>query len=56
MEQVTVRILDIAGREVQQLKGNPEQLMKFGDKIVNGTYFVEVRQGTEKVVLKVMKQ
>jgi hypothetical protein len=56
MEQVTVRILDIAGRQVQQLKGSPEQSMRFGDNIVNGTYFVEVRQGTEKVVLKVMKQ
>ena len=56
LEQVTVRIIDIAGRQVQQLTGIPEQTMRFGENIVNGTYLVEVRQGSEKVMLKVIKQ
>jgi hypothetical protein len=53
---VTIKVFDITGRQVQQLQGVPGQAIKFGDKIVNGTYFVEVRQGSEKVVIKIIKQ
>jgi hypothetical protein len=56
MDQIIVRIVDIAGREVQQLQSMPGQTIRFGDKIVNGTYMVEVRQGSERAVTIVIKQ
>jgi hypothetical protein len=56
MEQVTIRITDIAGRPVQQLQAMPGQTIRFGDKMMNGTYLIEVRQGSERVVTKVVKK
>jgi hypothetical protein len=56
MEQITIRIVDIAGRLAQQLQVIPGHAIRFGDKIPTGTYLVEVRQGSERIVTKVVKQ
>ena len=56
MELITIKVIDIAGRRVEQKELIPGQTLRFGDKLVNGTYFVEVSQGPEKVVTKVQKQ
>jgi hypothetical protein len=55
-DPVTIKVFDMAGRQVQQLQGVPGQALRFGDHIVNGTYLVEVRQGAERIVTKVVKQ
>jgi hypothetical protein len=56
MELSTIRIVDITGRLVQQLQAMPGQVIRLGDKIMSGTYMIEVRQGSERTVTKVVKQ
>jgi hypothetical protein len=55
-ELITVRIVDIAGRRIQQFGVMPGQGIRFGDKMMNGIYLVEVRQGSERVVKTVTRQ
>src|SRR6185295_5230762 len=52
---VEIKVFDISGKQVDQLKGASYQTYKFGNKLVAGTYIVEVRQGTERVTTKVIK-
>jgi len=52
---VEIKVFDISGKLVDQLKGASYQTYKFGNKLVAGTYIVEVRQGTERVTTKVVK-
>jgi hypothetical protein len=56
MEIVRIKIIDIAGRRVQLLQANPGQLIRIGENMKNGTYFVEVVQGNERVMTKIIKQ
>jgi hypothetical protein len=55
-EKVEIRVYDITGRQVQMMRSAPTGVVRFGDKLVQGTYIVEVRQGKDKVVLKAVKQ
>jgi lysophospholipase L1-like esterase len=56
MELITIRIVDIAGRQVQQFKVMPGQAIRFGNKMMNGIYLIEVIQGSERVVKTVIRQ
>ena len=53
-EAVSVRILDVQGRMVKEIKVAPYQTINFGAELKAGSYFIEVRQGkvvkTERVV------
>jgi hypothetical protein len=52
---VSVSVVDVAGRKVKRLKTTANTSSRFGDDLTAGTYFVEVIQGTEKKVLKIIK-
>ena len=53
---ITVRVRDIFGRVMQaNEKIAANSSLKYGHNWVGGTYFVEVVQGTERIILKVIK-
>ena len=54
-QPVSIRVVDAIGKMVYTAKGNIEQTFKFGDKFSNGLYMIEVRQGDEIKMLKVVK-
>ena len=54
-EDVMIRVLDISGKVIQVLKGTPDQLFHLGDQLLPGTYIAEVRQGTERTMVKLVK-
>ena len=55
-EAMTVTMFNMAGLRVQQTKALPGQVIRIGDHVVSGTYMVEVKQGSERVIVKVVKQ
>ena len=55
MQPVYVRVIDANGRSVYETKGQPEQSFMFGDKLLNGLYLIEVKQGKEVKTLKAIK-
>jgi hypothetical protein len=55
MDPVSIRIMDLSGRLVQKLQSTPGEVISFGENLKSGTYFVEVQQGLEKSVIKVVK-
>jgi trimeric autotransporter adhesin len=52
---VTITISDLTGRVVQRLKGAADESFQFGDQFIPGTYMVEVRQGSDRVIKKLVK-
>ena len=55
-EVMTVTLYNMVGMKVQQNKTMPGQSLRLGDQLVSGTYFIEVKQGNERVTVKVIKQ
>ncbi len=55
-EPVVIKVFEMSGKLVQTIKGAPYETFRFGDHLVTGMYFVEVWQGSEKVMSKVVKQ
>jgi hypothetical protein len=53
--QVTVRILDLQGRELSRMIMMPEEMKSFGSKLKAGAYFMEVLQGEKRAVQKLIK-
>jgi acid phosphatase type 7 len=56
LRELDIRIYDASGRTVYQEQGNPQQQFKFGNGLVPGVYYVEVKQGQNTQVLKILKQ
>jgi uncharacterized delta-60 repeat protein len=54
-EEATVRIFDIQGRLMKEMKTSPNQILNFGSDLTPGTYFVEVRQGITKKTTRIVK-
>ena len=52
---IEIRVLDMTGRMVKQMNAMKANMARFGEDLFPGTYFVEVRQGEEKQVIKVIK-
>ena len=52
---MTVRILDLQGRELSRMIMMPEELKTFGSKLTAGAYFMEVLQGEKRAVQKLIK-
>ena len=44
-EIVEVSVYTVNGKKIDQFKGMPNQIQKFGDKYSKGSYLIEVRQG-----------
>ncbi len=52
---VYIRVLDAEGRKVYSEKGLADQSFVFGEKLANGIYTIEVRQGDEVKTVKGVK-
>jgi hypothetical protein len=55
-QEVRVLVMDFFGREVKQLKVPAGQVIRFGNDLNNGVYFVIVKQGVQQAFLKLIKQ
>ena len=55
-ETVEIRVMDVNGRQVYTAVGSANMNYRFGDKLIAGLYFVEIRQGTARSTIKVVKQ
>ncbi len=53
---VQVKIFDVAGRLISQLKSAPFNEITFGEKLFPGIYIVDLRQGNNKLTLKAVKK
>ncbi|MFM7511083.1 MAG: T9SS type A sorting domain-containing protein, partial [Bacteroidota bacterium] len=54
-EKVQVRILDRLGRAIQTLQVFSNQVNTIGNDLPNGAYMLEVRQGNEMKIIRLMK-
>ena len=54
-DKIDIKVLDINGKIAYRAKGFPGQTFHFGEKLMTGTYLVEVRQGEEVKTLKAVK-
>jgi PKD repeat protein len=53
---VTIRILDVQGREINRLANLPgPTILNVGDKLKTGIYLAEVLQGKERKIVKLVK-
>jgi hypothetical protein len=55
-DEVTVRIMDLTGKVMKSFKGTYDQLFHVGDELKPGMYIAEVIQGTQKAIVKLVKQ
>ena len=55
-ESIEIRVADIYGKVIYSTKGTVSQTFHFGNNFSAGTYVVEIRQGINRKVLKVVKQ
>ncbi len=54
-EQITVRVLDLQGRELHRMIIMPDALKSFGSNLKAGAYMIEVLQGNKRTVQKLIK-
>ncbi|MBS1609195.1 MAG: T9SS type A sorting domain-containing protein, partial [Bacteroidetes bacterium] len=52
---IEIKVFDMSGKQVDQMRGAAYETYRFGNNLVAGTYIVEVRQGNEKITTKVIK-
>ena len=55
-EEVMIKVLAISGKVMQVLKGIPDQIFRIGEGLLPGIYIAELRQGKNKVTVKLIKQ
>ena len=55
-QKVEIVIMDVLGRMLEKTNVLPNQQYKFGDKLINGIYLIEVKQGTQRKVTRIIKQ
>jgi hypothetical protein len=55
MAAINARVLDIQGRQVKTIKINPNETITLGSDFKSGVYMMEVYQGKEKKVVRVVK-
>ncbi|WP_217998271.1 T9SS type A sorting domain-containing protein [Flavihumibacter petaseus] len=54
-ETANIQVSDAAGRAVERMKATSGETVQFGGGYVQGMYLVEVVQGTERKVIKIIK-
>lgn len=54
-EVMDVRIIDNLGREFNRIQMKSGETISFGSELKAGSYFVEIKQGKEKIIKKVLK-
>lgn len=55
-DKVSIRVMDINGKEVYKTTGVATSDYKFGQQFKAGLYFVEIKQGEKRTTIKVVKQ
>lgn len=55
MKMVWVRLLDMHGRQMKQFQMMPDAMKSFGDDLKPGMYMVEIIQGNNRVVKKLIR-
>jgi hypothetical protein len=54
-ELIHINVMDILGRKVKEMKVGPYQTVMFGSEFIHGVYFVEIKQGSNRKVIKLEK-
>jgi hypothetical protein len=55
-EEISVRVTDMSGRLIEQVVNlQASQTLKIGSDYKTGIYFAEIRQGKERIILKLVK-
>ena len=54
-EPVEISVTDFMGRPVEILKLPKDQTLNFGDHYFAGSYFIQIRQGKQRIVKKIIK-
>lgn len=55
-DKVYIRVTNSYGQVVEQMTSSTNQVVSFGDKLSRGVYYVEVRQGETRKLVKLVKQ
>ena len=55
-DKVYIRVTNNYGQVVEQMTGTTNQVISFGEKLSRGVYYVEVRQGETRKLVKLVKQ
>jgi hypothetical protein len=55
-EKLEINIYDVNGRMLKKINTEPYQSFHFGDNLMPGMYMIEVRQGVNREIIKVVKQ
>jgi hypothetical protein len=55
LEKVYIRVTNNYGQVIEQLTTTSNQIVSFGDKLQPGVYYVEVRQGNTRKLVKLVK-
>ena len=54
-EKISIRVIDILGRLVEQRANASGDIIRIGDNYKPGIYYVEVMQGNNRSVIKLIK-
>lgn len=55
-EKVTITVIDVTGRVIEQQTAAANSTLQLGNKYHPGIYIAEVRQGNDKVILRLIKE
>ena len=55
-ENIQLKVFDISGKQLYINRGSAGQSYRFGSSFVAGVYIAEVRQGTNRSIIKIIKQ
>lgn len=55
-ERAAIRVFDMMGRIMEERQAISGETIQFGAAYLNGTYTIEIVQGTEKKMMKVVKR
>ncbi len=54
-EKITLQVMDISGKILNQVNSAKGGTLRFGEQLIPGMYLVEVRQGEQRKILKLIK-
>jgi hypothetical protein len=55
-EKIDLRVLDVTGRLIEEKKNvSASDILKLGERYINGVYIIEVTQGNKRRTLKLIK-
>ena len=56
-EPVTIRILDMVGKEINVIQSSKTKssVLQIGAALIAGTYFAEIKQGSNRQIVKLVK-